>query len=147
MSVKVMAFGWGGGHNRLATNRGDYAMKLVRPNLCVALSLAFFYLSTAQGQAPVEKVDLEVVAKIKEEGLKRSKVMETISYLTDVHGPRLTASPQIRAAGEWTKTKLAEWKLEQSHLEPWGPFGRGWSLEGFTANLVTPTYAPLIAYP
>ena len=47
--------------------------------------------------APRERVDTEVVNKIKEEGLKKSKVMETISYLTDVHGPRLTASPQIRA--------------------------------------------------
>jgi carboxypeptidase Q len=99
------------------------------------------------GQSPVEKVDMEVVAKIREEGLKRSQVMETISFLTDVHGPRLTASPQIRIAGEWTKNKLAEWKLANPHLEAWGPFGRGWSLEGFTANLVTPTYSPLIAYP
>lgn len=99
------------------------------------------------GQSPAEKVDLEVVAKIREEGLKRSQVMETISFLTDVHGPRLTASPQIRIAGEWTKNKLSEWKLENSRLESWGPFGRGWSLEGFTANLVTPTYSPLIAYP
>src|SRR5689334_9719267 len=62
---------------------------------------------TAQG--PRERVDTEVVNKIKEEGLKRSKVMETISYLTDVHGPRLTASPRTRKAGEWTQGTLKEW--------------------------------------
>jgi carboxypeptidase Q len=94
-----------------------------------------------------ERVDTDVINKIKEEGLKKSKVMETISFLTDVHGPRLTASPQTRAAAEWTQGRLKEWGLENVHLEPWGPFGRGWSLESFTANMVEPTYAPLIAFP
>jgi hypothetical protein len=103
--------------------------------------------SPATAQAPRERVDTEVVNKIKEEGLKRSKVMETISYLTDVHGPRLTASPRTRKAGEWTQGRLKEWGLENVHLETWGPFGRGWSLEGFTANMVEPTFSPLIAYP
>src|SRR5437016_4642448 len=101
----------------------------------------------AVAQAPRERVDNEVIAKIKEEGLKRSKAMETISYLTDVHGPRLTASPQIRSAAQWTKGRLTEWGLENVRLETWGPFGRGWNLEGFTANMVQPSYAPLIAYP
>ncbi|MCI0357828.1 MAG: M20/M25/M40 family metallo-hydrolase [Planctomycetaceae bacterium] len=98
-------------------------------------------------QAPEERVDREAIKKIKEEGLERSKVMETIGFLTDVHGPRLTGSPQTKAAAEWTKTRLAEWGLVNARLEPWGPFGRGWSLEGFTANMVKPTFAPLIAYP
>jgi hypothetical protein len=88
-----------------------------------------------------------MVAKIKEEGLQRSKVMETLSYLTDVYGPRLTGSPQIKKAGGWAVSRLSEWGLEDSHLEPWGPFGRGWSLEGFTANMTDPTFTPLIAYP
>jgi carboxypeptidase Q len=98
-------------------------------------------------QAPRERVDTEVINKIREEGLKKSKAMETISYLTDVHGPRLTGSPQIRTAAEWTKGRLTEWGLENVHLETWGPFGRGWNLEGFTCNIVQPSYAPLIAYP
>jgi Zn-dependent M28 family amino/carboxypeptidase len=98
-------------------------------------------------QAPRERLDTEVINKIREEGLKKSKAMETISYLTDVHGPRLTASPQIRAAAEWTQGRLKEWGLENVHLESWGPFGRGWNLEGFTCNIVQPSYAPLIAYP
>lgn len=98
-------------------------------------------------QATRERLDTEVISKIREEGLKKSKAMETISFLTDVHGPRLTASPQIRSAGEWTKGKLTEWGLENVHLETWGPFGRGWNLESFTCNIVQPNYAPLIAYP
>lgn len=97
--------------------------------------------------SPVEKVDLEMMKKIREEGLQRSQVMETLSWITDVIGPRLTGSPQMKQANEWTKNKLAEWKLQNAHLEPWGPFGRGWSLERFTIQMTEPQYAALIAYP
>jgi carboxypeptidase Q len=103
--------------------------------------------AAARAQAPQEKVDLDAVKKIKEEGLKNSKVMEFISYMTDVYGPRLTASPQLKASQEWAKKTFTEIGLQNSHLEPWGPFGRGWSLEGFSASMIKPTYAPLIAYP
>ncbi len=113
---------------------------------------AFAVLSLAMSpsliaQVPVEKVDTAVIDKIKEEGMQRSQVMESISYLTDVHGPRLTGSPLTRIAGEWTKAKLNEWGLENSHLESWGPFGRGWTLEACSVNLVEPHYSALIAYP
>src|SRR5262245_29422687 len=95
----------------------------------------------------VEKVDLEMMKKIREEGMQRSRVMDTLSWLTDVHGPRLTNSPQYKSASEWAKGKLTGWGLQNASLEAWGPFGRGWSLEGFTANMVKPNYFPLIAYP
>jgi hypothetical protein len=98
-------------------------------------------------RAPQEKFDQDAITKIKEEGMTRSQVMDTLSYLTDVPGPRLTGSPGLRAAQEWAKQKLASWGLQNSHLEAWGPFGRGWSLEGFSANIVKPNYSPLIAYP
>ncbi len=109
------------------------------------LSLAMSPALTAQ--VPLEKVDTAVIDKIKDEGLQRSQVMESISYLTDVHGPRLTGSPLTRIAGEWTKAKLSEWGLENSHLESWGPFGRGWTLEACSVNLVEPHYSALIAHP
>jgi hypothetical protein len=79
--------------------------------------------------------------------MKRSQVMETLSYLTDVHGARLTNSPNFRAASEWARKRLAEWGLQNSHLEPWGPFGRGWSLESFSLSVTEPQFIPLIAYP
>jgi carboxypeptidase Q len=94
-----------------------------------------------------EKAVSEAVKRIREEGLERSKVMETLSYLTDVIGPRLTGSPNLKRANEWTKSKLAEWGLENAHLEAWGPFGRGWSLKRFSAQVVEPQCIPLIAYP
>ena len=60
-------------------------------------------------QAPAsgpERVDLDAIYRIKEEGLQRSQVMDTVWYLTDVHGPRLTNSPNIRAAAAWAMKRL-----------------------------------------
>src|SRR5262249_15312880 len=80
-------------------------------------------------------------------GMQRSQVMETLSWMTDVVGPRLTGSPQMKHANEWTKEKMASWGLVNAHLESWGPFGRGWSLEKLSANVVAPVPFPVIAYP
>src|SRR5260370_5699411 len=67
--------------------------------------------------------------------------------LSDVRGPRLTGSPGLKRGEEYALDKLREWGLANAHLEAWGPFGRGWSLEGFTASMVSPGFSPLIAYP
>ncbi|MBS1787070.1 MAG: M20/M25/M40 family metallo-hydrolase [Acidobacteria bacterium] len=109
--------------------------------------LLIFCLSVAAQVAQVEKVDLDMMKKIREEGMERSKVMDTLSWLTDVIGPRLTGSPQLKHANEWTKQRLTEWGMENAHLESWGPFGRGWSLEKYSANVIEPVPFPLIGYP
>jgi carboxypeptidase Q len=109
------------------------------------LILAVAAAATAWAQAG-EPIDLEAVYKIKDEGLQRSEVMETLSYLTDIHGPRLTNSPNIRKAADWTLKRLTTWGVSASRLDTWGPFGRGWSNEKFTANVVSPQPFPLIAF-
>ncbi|MBI3874370.1 MAG: M20/M25/M40 family metallo-hydrolase [Verrucomicrobia bacterium] len=73
--------------------------------------------------------------------------MQTLSYLSDVIGPRLTASPNLKRANEWTRGKLESWGLTNAHLEAWGPFGRGWSLKRFSAQVIEPQAIPLIAFP
>jgi hypothetical protein len=87
------------------------------------------------------------IERIKDEGLNRSQVMQTLSYLSDVIGPRLTASPGLKRANEWTREQLSQWGLENAHLESWGPFGRGWTLKRFSAQVSEPLDIPLIAYP
>ena len=87
------------------------------------------------------------IERIKDEGFNRSQVMPTLSYLTDVIGPRLTASPNLRRANDWTRAKLESWGLTNAHLEAWGPFGRGWSLKRFSAQVIEPQAFPLIAQP
>ncbi|WP_165226985.1 M20/M25/M40 family metallo-hydrolase [Aquisphaera insulae] len=87
------------------------------------------------------------IERIKDEGLNRSQVMATLSYLTDVIGPRLTASPGLKRANEWTCQTLAKWGMSNAHLEAWGPFGRGWTLKRFSAQIIEPQCIPLIAFP
>src|SRR5215207_1505585 len=94
-----------------------------------------------------EPVDLQAVYKIKDEGLQRSQVMEIASYLTDVYGPRLTGSPEIRRAGEWAVKELHSYGLANVRLEPWTGFGRGWINERFSAHMTAPATATLIGYP
>ena len=97
----------------------------------------------AQQTAPAD----DVMARIRDEGMNRSQVMQTLSYMSDVIGPRLTGSPNMRQANDWTREKLTSWGLTNAHLEAWGPFGRGWSLERFSAQIVAPQNIPLIAFP
>src|SRR5689334_23115824 len=87
------------------------------------------------------------IARIRDEGMNHSQVMQTLSYLSDVIGPRLTASPGMKRANEWTRDQLTKFGLQNAHLESWGPFGRGWTLKRFSAQVTEPTAFPVIAYP
>ncbi len=119
---------------------------LGRPTF-VALAVATALAVPIGAQSPAERVDLDAVYKIKDEGFQRSQVMELTSYLTDVYGPRLTGSPNLKAAADYTVGKLTEWGATNVKLEPWGPFGRGWTNEGFSFQAVAPQVFPIIGYP
>ena len=93
-----------------------------------------------------EPVDLAMIERIKAEGLERSEVMEHFNYLTNVIGPRLSATPAYKRAADWGVMKFEEWGLENAHLESWD-FGRGWTLEGLTLEMRSPRYFPLFGYP
>ncbi|HEX5706730.1 MAG TPA: M20/M25/M40 family metallo-hydrolase [Pyrinomonadaceae bacterium] len=99
---------------------------------------------TTRRTPPALAADVE---RIREEGLKRSQVLATIRHLTEVIGPRLTGSPAARRANEWTRDRLTSWGLQNARLEEWGPFGRAWTLEHFSAEVVGPSGFPLHAYP
>jgi carboxypeptidase Q len=103
--------------------------------------------SLGQSESKLYEVPKETFDKIKEEGTTRSQVMQTLSYMSDVIGPRLTASPGMKRANDWTKDTLAKWGLQNAHLESWGPFGRGWTLKRFHAMVDGPTAFPMNAYP
>jgi carboxypeptidase Q len=97
--------------------------------------------------AAPEQIDLGVLHRIKSEAFgANSKVMDTAFYLTDVLGPRLTGSPQAKAAGEWAVKRLQEWQLSNVRMEAWGPFGRGWSCTHFAAEMKEPEFQPLIGF-
>jgi carboxypeptidase Q len=93
-----------------------------------------------------EKLDYAMIGRIRDEGLNRSQVMDHISWLSDVYGPRLTGSPAIQQASEWAMKKFSEWGLANVHQERWA-FGKGWTLVRFSAHLVEPQIQPLIGFP
>ncbi|MFT3823290.1 MAG: M20/M25/M40 family metallo-hydrolase [Chitinophagaceae bacterium] len=115
----------------------------MRKLLTGVLALGIAGAAMAQGDAP----DAAIVQKIREEGLKNSKVMDIVFYLTDANGPRLTNSPGYLKAANWAKSKLTEFGLENAQLEPWGEWGKGWELEKSYIAMTAPYYRPMIAFP
>ncbi|HTP13052.1 MAG TPA: M20/M25/M40 family metallo-hydrolase [Bacteroidota bacterium] len=103
--------------------------------------------SISFGQMQEEKIDTTALAKIKDEGMNHSQVMETLSYLSDVYGPRLAWSPEYKQAAEWAASELKKWGLQNVHFENTSPVGRGWTVKNFSAQAVAPRVFPLIAYP
>ena len=111
--------------------------------LMAALALYVLLIPASFSQ---EKVDVSMVNRIWEEGVNRSKIMETMSYLADVFGPRIPGSPAMKKAGEWAKGKFTEWGMANAAIEPCGELGLGWANEYISVHLVEPAYAPILAY-
>ncbi len=106
------------------------------------LILIFTFSSFAQ-----ENIDPQVLQRIKREGLENSKVMEFLSYLTDVYAPRLTASPQYKEAANWAIAKLNELGLEKASMESFVLNGRAWEVKKFYMAMTEPQYMSIIGYP
>jgi hypothetical protein len=114
---------------------------------CVALALTLTAPALRAGSETINYADLN---KIKAEGLQHSQAMELASWLTDVHGPRLTASPSLQKAAEWAASKLKEWGLTNVRIEPWvnrNGFDRGWSNDKFYMQVTAPERFPVPGTP
>ena len=113
-----------------------------RPVVAAATLAGALALTPLAAQQAQEPVDYEAIYRIKDEGFARSQVMNIMSWLTDVYGPRLTNSPGFRKSGEWAVKEMTSWGLANVKLEPWvgptGPFGRGWSNDQFLMQATTP---------
>jgi carboxypeptidase Q len=98
----------------------------------------------AEVQPVTESLDLNMYQRIRDEGLNHSHVMEFATALMDGIGPRLTGSPNLKKANEWTRDTLTRIGLENAHLEDWGEFGMGWQQLNTWARMVAPDTAVLI---
>ena len=98
---------------------------LVHVKLAAVLALAFSLSWAVPAQTDWLAPDPSVIGKFRDEETQHSHIMEVMGYLTDVYGPRLTNSPNIREAGEYAVKTLSSWSLANVHEETWGPFGRG----------------------
>ena len=98
--------------------------------------------------ATEERIDQDVYWKIRQEATNNSKVLATLHALTDVYGPRLTGSPQLKAAGEWAIEQMHAWGLRNGRLEPWdfgAAYGReGWTNDRLAVHLVSPVRDALV---
>ena len=114
------------------------------PSAMTRVTLALvLLLGVVAGAQPTSERDL--LARIRTEGLEHSQVVPVFDMLTVTIGPRLTASPAHKRAAEWARDRLTSYGLEHARLEPW-KFGRGWTLEKLTIEMVEPRYLPLIGY-
>lgn len=118
-------------------------MPYARRSVAGALAVAAALLAAA----PVLRAqpDPRVLRAIREEGFQRSQAMEIVSWLSDVHGPRVTGTPAIEAAKDWAAGRMRSWGLRVS--EERFAYGRGWSLERFHAHMIEPQVMPIIGYP
>lgn len=109
-------------------------------SLIVILLVSVGVIAAAQ-----ERVDSDMLGRIRAESQQRSRALSLYLALTDELGARLTASPAHTAAARWARDRFEEWGLANSHLEPF-EFGRGWALEKISVEMTAPRYMPLIGY-
>jgi hypothetical protein len=114
---------------------------MTKPSILIVVGLVAMSAGAAGQSGP----DAAALARIRAEGMERSQVLTVFNMLTTTIGPRLTASPAQKRASEWVRDRLASYGLSNVHLEPW-KFGRGWTLERLTIEMVEPRYLPLIGY-
>ncbi len=126
----------------------------MKQTLKLAVLIACAAVAAAQAQAPAatpqrasgEPIDLGTIARIKQEALNNSQVMDHVSWMSDVYGPRMSGTPQFQQASEWAMKRFTEWGLANVHQERFA-FGQGWKVDRFSAHLVEPQLQPIIGYP
>jgi carboxypeptidase Q len=122
-------------------------MRFPRFVLGTTAVMALAVPATLPAQIASESLDLDVVTQIRAEGLDNSQIEALAHHLTDVIGPRLTGSPGMRQANNWTVEKFEEWGLANAAVEPWGEFGRGWERVHYQGTILEPFGQPLNAQP
>lgn len=110
--------------------------------LTVALAAVLGATSASIAQ---EKVDGDIQWRIRREATERSQILRTLHFLTDVYGPRLTGSPNLKAAQEWVVEETTKWGLKNAHLEPWNFGHPGWANEKLSVHVIAPIKDSLVA--
>src|ERR1044072_1284997 len=107
----------------------------------IALSLVLSLLSL---RIAAQNGSGDMLSRIRKEALDHSQIMKTMHMFTDLYGPRLTGSPNHKAAADWAVKQMTAWGLENAHLEPWDFKHPGWLNERLTAHLISPVKDPLV---
>ena len=110
----------------------------------VAFSLVLSLLTLPLLNVAAQNGGGDVLTRIRAEAMERSQIMKTMHIFTDLYGPRLTGSPNHKAAAEWAVKQMTAWGLENAHLEPWDFKHPGWLNERMTAHIIAPVKDPLV---
>jgi carboxypeptidase Q len=124
-------------------------MAMSKRLLCTAVLIFSTCVSVTRlaSQDPAkDHPDFGMLSAIRAEELNHSRVMDHAGWIADVFGPRVTGSENLEKAGQWAQEQMKSWGLVNVHEERF-PFGKGWELQHFDANLVEPNYQPLIGFP
>lgn len=116
-------------------------MRSVTPFVAFAIAALAWTVPAAQER---ETIDHDIIWKIRREATERSEILRTLHMLTDRFGPRLTGSPNLRAAQDWVVSQASSWGLTNAHLEPWDFAHPGWANERLAAHLVSPVKDALV---
>jgi carboxypeptidase Q len=112
-----------------------YRALVIAVGFSAALTLPF---------AAAERIDANINAKIRQEGMNNSQIMRTLHYLADVYGPRVTGSPNHKAAAEWAVKQMTQWGFVNGHLEPWDFGHPGWANEYLAVHITSPVKDALV---
>src|SRR5260221_6325938 len=115
----------------------------MRQRLVLFLVCVGLVVTVSASQAPLESIDAAANAKIRGEGMERSKIMWIEHYLADVYGPRPIGSPNHKAAAEWAVHTMTSWGMANAHLEPFTWRGIGWLPGRATGFITSPVKANL----
>jgi carboxypeptidase Q len=118
------------------------------PIISIATLAVGWTASAAQADAvAMYPTDLQMVARIREEGLQRSQLANTLSYMTDVLGARLTNSRDMKRAQRWVVEEMERIGLVNVVVEPFMDYGVSWDNEYVSLHLIEPDYQPMVGYP
>ncbi len=110
------------------------------------VTIGLLAIAVGLGAQTPNALDAATVNRIRGEAVVNSQAMETHWWLSEVFGPRATGTPGYTQGAEWLMKKFGEWGLTNIHIERF-PFGQGWTIERFSAHMITPQTAPLIGQP
>ena len=110
----------------------------------VALSLVLSLVTLPIVAQNAQNGSGDLLARIRTEAMERSQIMKTMHMFTDLYGPRLTGSPNHKAAADWAVKQMTAWGFDNAHLEPWNFNHPGWLNERLTAHIISPVKDALV---
>lgn len=99
------------------------------------------------GFSATSQTTSQALSKINTEGFQKSRVMNLVSDLSDVYGPRLSGTNQYFTAAEWAKKTMENWGMDTVYFEKYCDDCMGWEVTSFNVEMTAPAYMKIQAYP